>query len=377
LLLILVVVGTIALAVLLLRPRDASQEPYSVRSGAPAGLLGLRLWLEDMGYHVAVGGAPESAAPEDVIFLFPDANLTNDQVRRLSEQVEAGATLVFAGADSPDLAGTFGALIQRRQPIEQAPLHTVQPILSAEPELGEKAVSGFTLSAMPGVYLTPVLNTPDGKAAVLVEARKQGTVWHVGIRPVFTNQELVDGWGRVLVLAALRGKSVGSTVHIVNGEIETPSGRVVSGRAGQTDGLGQWLVRQPLGWATLLLAGLLLFYLFTQGRRLGPAIALSDPHRRRAAVEHIEAMANLAQAAGHRAAVASYQKARLKRRLGQAWRVSAEQDDAAFVASLAEAARIAPEKTESLSALLASFDRVGNESELVQLVDTASRYNLE
>jgi hypothetical protein len=330
-----------------------------------------------MGYEVVVGEAPEVAEDADVIFLFPDADFTADQVQRLSQRVEDGATLVFAGANSLDLTRTFGALTQDRQPITNVPLHATQPILPASHELSQTPVSGRSLSAMPGVHLTPVLTTSDGKAAVLIEQRGAGTVWHVGIGRAFTNQELAGGWGRPLALAALRGKPSGSTVYIVNGEMAGRDGEPRSGRGGQIDGLGQWLVRQALGWAILLLTGLLLFYLFTQGRRLGPAVVLSDPHRRRAAVEHIEAMANLAQRAGHRDAVARYQKARLRRRLGQAWRVSAELDDAAFVAALGEQAQLAPAKAEVLTDLLARFERVGNESELVQLVDTASRFNLE
>jgi hypothetical protein len=377
LLLLLVVVGALVVLFLLLQPRATSQEPYSVRSGAPGGLLGLRLWLEDLGYRVVAGRAPEAPAPEDVVFLFPDADLTSEQVQALAEQVEAGTTLVFAGAESPELTRTFGALVQRRQPIEKAVLTATQPILAAEPGLAQKVVSGFSLGSMPAAHLTPVLVAADGQVAVLLERRGQGAVWQVGIRPTFTNQELVDGWGRTLALAALRGKAAGSTVHIINGETISADGRPATSRSGQVDGLGQWLVRHPLGWAALLLAGLLLVYLFTQGRRLGPAVVGLDPHRRRAAVEHIEAMANLAQAAGHRDAIARYQKARLKRRLGQTWRVSAELDDAAFVATLTEAAQLSPANAEALTALLGRFDRARDEGDLVQTVDAASRFTLE
>ena len=88
-------------------------------------------------------------------------------------------------------------------------------------------------------------------------------------------------------------------------------------------------------------------------------------------------MANLAQRAGHLDGVARYQKARLKRRLGQVWRVGAELDDVAFVAALSEQARLTPAQTVTLADLLARFDRIGDEGELVHLVDAASRFTLE
>lgn len=367
-----VVVGVLLLAT---RGSGGSLEPYSLRSAAPSGLLGLRLWLEEMGYKVRAGNSPDSS-PADVVFLFPDANLTADQVSELSHRVEEGRTLVLAGADSPELSRKFGALIQRGQPIADEPLRQAQPILTGTQALEGEPASGRSLSAMPGANLTPILTTSDGKVAVFLQQRMRGAVWQVGLQAAFTNEELKAGWGRALVLAALRGKPSGSTVYIVNGESESPSGQPAA-PAGETDGLAQWLVRNPLGWAALLFAGLIMLYLFLQGRRLGPAVAVSDPHRRRAAVEHIEAMARLSQRAGHREGVARYQKARLKRRLGQGWRVSADLDDAAFVSTLAERARLSPEKAASLAEMLAQFDHVTDESGLVQLVDAAGRFTLE
>ena len=62
-----VAIGVLALAV---RGSTGSQEPYSLRSAAPSGLLGLRLWLEDMGYRVEFGASPETSDAE-VVFLFP------------------------------------------------------------------------------------------------------------------------------------------------------------------------------------------------------------------------------------------------------------------------------------------------------------------
>lgn len=372
---ILVGLGVIAAVLLLLaRGSGGSDQPYSVRSNAPGGLMGLRLWLEDMGYQVEVGYGPDTANA-DVIFLFPDADVLHiDQLRRLATRVEGGRTLVLADMETLEAQQTFGALIQRSQPIVEQPLTQTQPLLPAAGELNDQPVSGRNLGKMPGSHLFPVLQTADGRAAVLLERRGDGAVWHVGIAGAFTNAELAHGWSRALTLAVLRGKPSGSTVYIVNGEIEGPNNRPVVAPGGEINGLWDWLRSQPLGWAVLLLTGLVLFYLFTQGRRLGPPVVVSDPHRRRAAVEHIEAMAALAQRAGHRDGVAAYQKGRLKRRLGQAWRVSAELDDAAFVGSLAEQARLTPEKAHELAELLARLDHVKDEGALVELVGAAAYF---
>lgn len=374
---VLLAVAAIGVVVLLLaRGLGGSEEPYSLRSGAPSGLLGLRLWLEETGYQVQVGRAPEVATEAAVIFLFPDADLTADQVRRLAERVAEGRTLVLAGAESLDLSRTFGVTIQRSQPIVLQPLHQAQPLLPPAAALAAKRVSGRSLSAMPAAHLAPVLVAEDGKVAVLLERREMGAVWHVGIQGAFTNAELRDGWSRALAVAAVRGKPRGSTVYIVNGETAGPDAAPVRDRSNEIDGLGQWLVRQPLGWAVLLATAFLLFYLFTQGRRLGPPLVVADPHRRRFAVEHIQAMANLEQRAGHREGVARYQKARLKRRLGQTCRVSADLDDASFAAALSEQARLSPEKNIELRELLARFDGVKDEAALVELVEVAVRFSV-
>jgi hypothetical protein len=183
------------------------------------------------------------------------------------------------------------------------------------------------------------------------------------------------------MVAALRGVPVGSAIDIVNGEERLrsglPSENQRTGPDGtRPDGLWQWLLLNPLGWALFALAGLVLFYLFTQGRRLGPPVPGDAPRNRRAGVEHILAIAGLAQRAGHRDAVAAYQKARLKRRLGQASRASADLDDGAFVATLGEVG-VGRDKLDALADLLARLDHIGDEAALVRTVAEANRFSLE
>ncbi len=132
----------------------------------------------------------------------------------------------------------------------------------------------------------------------------------------------------------------------------------------------------PAGWAVFALAGLVLFYLFTQGRRLGPPVAAGVAPGRRPSVEHILAMAGLSQRAGHRDAVAAYQKARLKRRLGRTLRTSVDLDDRAFLAALAEAGS-PPERLDALGGLLERLDKVDDEAALVRVVAEATRFSLE
>jgi hypothetical protein len=364
-------------ALLLNRADEPADEPYAVASPASMGLLGLRLWLEDLGYEVELLTEGPPAAEARVVILFPDADVDATDRTNLRKWVEQGNTLVVANASQMGLPSTFGVMVQTRQTFSDATLQVTQPLLPASVRQ-HRPVSGRTLSTMtPTWHTVPVLVTDDGDAAVLLQMLGEGFVWHIGLNRVFTNGDLRSGWGPELAIAALRGVPVGSMVQIFNGEQPDARGLAPGRAPGGPDGLWESMLRHPLGWAALSLAALLLVYLFTQGRRLGPPTPAGAPSSRRAAVEHILAMASLAQRAGHRDAIATYQKARLKRRLGQSWRVSAELDDAAFVAGLAEQGSMAPDKVRELTDLLARLGARQDEATLVRTVAEANRFSLE
>lgn len=354
---------------------EAPARPFSVDSARPGGLLGLRLWLEEMGYRVQAPGDDLLEGEPRVAFLFPGADLDEADRANLRDWVEQGNTLVVANAHGLGLPATFGVMIQTRQTYSDVKLWPMQPVFPSSGREHRRA-SGSALSTMTPAWQTvPIARTDHGDTAMLLQTLGDGTVWHTGVDGALTNADLRNGWGRDLVVAALRGAPAGSTVAIINGE--SRSSGVLANQGDSPDGLWQWLLVHPIGWATFAFAAVLLLYLFTQGRRLGPPLPSGLPAGRRAGVEHILAMAGLSQRAGHRDAVAAYQKARLKRRLGQATRTSADLDDAAFVAALAREAGAPPDKLEDLAGLLARFDRVNDDATLVRTVAEAYGFSLE
>ena len=95
--------------------------------------------------------------------------------------------------------------------------------------------------------------------------------------------------------------------------------------------------------------------------------------RRRAPLEYITAIANLKRRAGHRAAVLSHYRHRLKRSLGRRYRLDPTLSDEEYVSQLA---KLNPNLDNiALRNLLTRLRRrPGNETEMIQLAREVSTW---
>lgn len=354
-------------------------QPYSLSSIEDDGLRGLQLWLERLGYRVELPRAVQVSdfADADLIFLFPPVSpVGSARAAALSKWVAEGHTLAVVAASDIALETMFGVRLVRSYEAGGTTIREGQPLLadSASPVHTLPPGQPLAISTVAGQAAVRVLFDEDDSPTLTVQAMGEGVVWHLSPRHDLTNDDLRSGLGRQIVPAILRTAPAGGVIYILNGEGSWSDLDAEASGAASIDGLGQWLVRRPTGWALLLAAAATLAFLFLQGRRLGPALLVADPHRRRAAAEYVLAMARLTQRAGHRAAVARYQKARLKRRLGQAWQISPDLPDDAFVERLISQAAYPPDRLEALRRILAGLADDIAEHTLIERVAEAQAF---
>ena len=138
-------------------------------------------------------------------------------------------------------------------------------------------------------------------------------------------------------------------------------------------GPDNWLRYTPLGRYVLFVAIVIFLALLLRGRIFGRAVPLPRELRRRGALEHVTAMANLSRLAGHRHSVLLQYHQQLKRTLGRRYRLDPALPDAEYVTTLS---RYNP--AIDGQALLALLNRLQqqkiNETELVHLAAEAAKW---
>jgi hypothetical protein len=138
-------------------------------------------------------------------------------------------------------------------------------------------------------------------------------------------------------------------------------------------GPGNWLRYTPAG-RSMLYIGLVIFVaLVLQGRRFGRPVPLAKDISRRGPLEYITAVANLGRRAGHRAAVLSQYRHRLKRGLGQRYRLNPTLPDDEYVEELS---RLNPNlDSGALRQLFIQLNRQKvSESEMIQIAAQVSTW---
>jgi len=101
-----------------------------------------------------------------------------------------------------------------------------------------------------------------------------------------------------------------------------------------TGGPENWLRYTSLGRSLLFVVGVIFLALLLRGRGFGRPVPLPHELRRRGALEHITAMANLNRLAGHRHPVLLQYHHELKRTLGRRYRLDPALTDDEYVAYL-------------------------------------------
>jgi hypothetical protein len=138
-------------------------------------------------------------------------------------------------------------------------------------------------------------------------------------------------------------------------------------------GPDQWLKRTPGGHALLFTVFVVFAGLLLQGRAFGRAVPMLHESKRRGPLEHVTAIANLKRKAGHRAEVLLQYHQRVKRQLGQRYRLDPSIPDAEYVNALA-GLNSSIDKDELLILLKRLSRKNISEVELIKLASEAAKW---
>ena len=221
---ILLLLGLAAAALNQLSPGTAPA-PYSLRSNATDGLLGLRLWLERMGYRVqtpqSIRPADLAGADADLILLYPPAiPVGRERASALAQWAAEGHTLAVIAAQDIDLETTFGIGLQAGSADGGVTVHQGQPLLAdaAPPSHTMPPGQALAVTTFAGQAAVPVLLDESGAPTLTVQTQGEGVVWYLSPRHDLANNDLRSGLGRLIVPAILRTVPAGGVIYILNGE---------------------------------------------------------------------------------------------------------------------------------------------------------------
>ncbi|HQY90803.1 DUF4350 domain-containing protein [Caldilinea sp.] len=356
--------------------------PYDLDASHPAGLLGLRLWLEELGYTVQRTGSLRFNLPDnaDLLFVYPNQlTYTAAEAASLRQWVENGGALVLIGPTDEDrhLAESFGvrlasALSHRNQQVQ------VQPLLPEGRRLypREWFAPGVTLDLSEAPRAVPVLalaDAEDDRAALVEHAASKvvaavqpvgdGVVWHLAPGVDLTNGNL-KGYEQGELLPALLRNAPAGGVIVFDAYHLFGFSRV----GAQIATLQDWLYRTPTGWATLFVLAVADIFLLLQGRRLGPPLVNIEQTRGREAAEYVHAMANLHRRAREHTELARHHHNRLKGGLARRRAVLADLPDEQFLSALAHTSpALTDEQLGDVRAILTGLADRPSEQQIVNL----------
>jgi hypothetical protein len=352
--------------------QKAALPPLSSASTNPDGARALALWLDDLGYAVRDDADNFFRIPQEahLLLMLEPSIVADDEWGTIDKWVREGGTLVVAG----DGFGT--ALATRHYTFTLDYLDNPIPVLIAQ----------TPLFASP-----PLTGAANAQVQAYFETPRRDFVTHlaVGSRPVLVSFDL--GQGRVILSAAPYAfsnaglKASGNPALVLNViSAARSSGAVwfdewhhgVRPVQAQVVGPEDWLRYTPAGRSLLYVALIIFLALLLRGRRFGRPVPLPTEVTRRAPLEYITAIANLGRRAGHRRAVLRQYHHRLKRQLGQRYRLDPTLRDPEYAARLAE---YNPGlEAEALRGLLARLQKPNvSENEMVQLAAEVAAWTKE
>ncbi len=352
--------------------QKAALPPLSSASTNPDGARALALWLDDLGYAVRDDADNFFRIPQEahLLLMLEPSIVADDEWGTIDKWVKEGGTLVVAG----DGFGT--ALATRHYTFTLDYLDNPAPALIAQ----------TPLFASP-----PLTGAANAQVQAYFETPRRDFVTHlaVGSRPVLVSFDL--GQGRVILSAAPYAfsnaglKASGNPALVLNViSAARSSGAVwfdewhhgVRPVQAQVVGPEDWLRYTPAGRSLLYVALIIFLALLLRGRRFGRPVPLPTEVTRRAPLEYITAIANLGRRAGHRRAVLRQYHHRLKRQLGQRYRLDPTLRDPEYTARLAE---YNPGlEAEALRGLLTRLQKPNvSENEMVQLAAEVAAWTKE
>lgn len=377
---------TALVAILLLAALVTTPPPepiaYDLDASHPTGLLGLRLWLTELGYVVQRTGGLRFDLPDatDLLFVYPNRlSYSAAEAAALRAWVEEGGTLVLVGpaAEDRELIATFGVRVASELSYETEQLQ-VQPLLPEGRRVYRREwfTPGATLDLSKAPQAVPVMALIDAdsdraaliehaasKAVVAVQIVGDGVVWHLAPGIDLTNRNLAEYAQGELLPALLRNVPAGGGVVFDAYHLFGFS------RAGeQIATLQDWLYRTPTGWATLFALIVTGGFLLLQGRRLGPPLVTVAQTRGREAAEYVRAMANLHRRAGEHTELAQHHHHRLKVGLARRHAILPDLPDDQFVQALNHVSPpLSPTQLAAIHTVLTGLSSHPREQQLIEL----------
>jgi len=309
---------------------DENNLPYLSTSSEPNGTLALSLWLNELGYTTADAFTLSFNPSSDIGIIFitqPVFSITVNEWKLLDQWVDEGGTLILAGTNGATLEAmrhfdfNFSFLPQQAEEISAALPLLKSPVLASKVNL----VTDIGIDSTRTDY-TPLM-TAKGMPIILMFQQGEGQVILSTAPGIFTNQELKKEATATLVLNLLAFAGEKGTVLFDEWHRGFQSEEVV--------GLSQWLQNTSGGHAILFTVFAVFLALVVQGRSFGRPVPLKHEIKRRAPLEHVTAIANLNRKAGHRKEVARQYHHRLKRHLGQRYRLDPSMRDEEYADALA------------------------------------------
>lgn len=350
---------------------DEEQVPYVSTSSQPNGTLALKLWLNELGYKTVESSTLSFSPGVDVKIIFmiqPFVTVTPDEWKLLDQWVENGGTLIIAGRNNITNAAMqhfefrYSYMPQITEEITPALPLLKSPILETKVRSKiDRGIDGIRTDFTP-------LMTANGEVVLLSFPQGKGQVILSTTPDIFTNIELKNEDTARLILNLMAFVGEKGTVMFDEWHHGLQSEGIV--------GISQWLQNTPGGRAILFAVFVVFIALILQGRSFGRYVPLKHEIKRRGPMEHVTAIANLSRKAGHRSEVARQYHNRLKRHLGQRYRLDPSMNDKEYVEILA--GYNSSIDKEELLRLLKQLSRSNiSEAELLKLSAEASQWMSE
>jgi hypothetical protein len=309
----------------------APQIPYLSTSSAPDGALAFKLWLDQLGYDPAATSETVFDPQSNVKMIFilqPTVVISNAEWKLIDRWVEQGGMLILAGDNFQTIAAAehfdFSMVYMGAQATEMAvssPLLAAPAITSKIPSEAEWGLVTERSDFLP-------LVSTNGYPLMVSFEKGNGRVILSSTPQPFSNLGLKNDGNAALILNLLGFTPKKGIVWFD----EWHHGFQTAGIVGPS----QWLQRTPAGHAILFVVGVIFLALLFQGRGFGRPVPLAHEIHRRGPLEHVTAIANLNRKAGHGNEVLKQYHQRVKRHLGQRYRVDPSMNDKDYAHTLAQ-----------------------------------------
>ncbi len=302
-------------------------------SSAPNGAMALKLWLQQMDYTILDETLSSYELPQTakIAFVLQPSFIEPDDLKAIDAWVINGGTLIAAGGFGfGDLTEHFNFKITYFEPspekfTSQTPLLLNPALQTSIPATASELQSAFYLIPERASYVTYL--AVDGKPVLVSFNMGKGRVILSSTIYPFSNLGLKQTGNPTLLLNLL---GLAKTQGPVWFDEWHHGFRGAEGAIGPDN----WLRYTPLGRSVLFVAFVIFLALLFRGRGFGRPVPLPHELRRRGALEHVSAMANLSRLAGHRHSVLLRYHQQVKRALGRRYRLDPALPDAEYVAQL-------------------------------------------